>query len=101
MSHAPTAVAAMSADDMSFGCNAFANGEVLHTFAHFGYDAYELVSHRIRRFTVRLRPRVPFIHMEVGTADSGFGDLDQHIIDPYFRHGDIFHPDAGFCISLD
>ena len=101
MSHASTAVTAVSADDMSLGCDAFAHLEVTHTSAYFGYDTYELMTHRIRRFAVGLRPRVPFIHMQIGTAYCGLDHLDEHIVHPYFRHRHIFHPDARFGIFFN
>ena len=101
VSHASAAVTAMSACDMSFGRHAVAYLEIAHTGSAVRYDAHELMSHGVRRFAVGLRPRVPFVHMQIRTADSSLGHLDDHIIDPHFGHRHIFHPDAGFGISLN
>ena len=100
MSHASAAVAAMTADNVSLGRDAFANLDIAHTGTDFGYFANELMSHRVRRSAMGLRPCVPLVHVEVSTANSGLFDLDKNVVDAYFRHRYIFHPDARFCISF-
>ena len=101
MPHTSTAVTAVSARNMSFRRHTVAYLEIANTGTAVCYNTHELMSHGVRRFAVCLRPCVPLIHMQIRSADSGFGDFDQDIIDAHFRHRDIFHPDAGLWKSLD
>ena len=98
--HATTAVAAVTADDMPLGSNTVADLDITYAGTYLSHYAYELMSLYIRRFAVRLRPFVPLVHVEVGAADSGFGDLDEDIVQSDFGHRDVFHPDAVFGISF-
>ena len=101
MPHASTAVTAMTASNMTFSRHAFAYFEVLHADAYPCHFAYELMTHRVRRFAMCLRPGVPFIHVQVRSADSGFLHLDEYIIDSHFGHRNVFHPDARLGIFLN
>lgn len=101
VSHTTTAVAAMAADDVSLGRDAFAYMYATHTGTYFYDLSHELVAHGIRGAAVGLGPFIPFIHMQVGAADGGFLDLDEDIVDTYFRHGNIFHPDAGLGVAFN
>ena len=100
MAETATAVTAMPANDMTFSCYAFAHLHVSYAGPHFYNRTYELMTHRIRRGAMLLCPEVPFIHMEVRTADSGFLHFDKDVINAHFRHRYIFHPDAIFSFTL-
>ena len=98
--HTTAAVTAMPTDNMSFRRDTFADLKITDTRTYFSDHSDELMSHRIGRFAVGLRPRIPFIHMQVGTADSSLDHLDQHVVDAYLGHRHLFHPDTGFRVFL-
>ena len=54
MPHSSTTVTAMSADDVSFGRNAFADRKIADTGSNIFHHSDELMPHRIRRFAMCL-----------------------------------------------
>src|SRR5690606_33856761 len=48
-----------------------------------------------------LGPCVPFVDVQVGTADRGLFELDQHLVGAGTGHRDLFHPDALGGLALD
>ena len=82
------AVAAPSADDMSFARDGLPGEEVVDIRAD-GHDlADKLVADHHRHGNRLLGPGVPVVDVEVGAADAGAVDSDQDIVDADFwdRH---------------
>ena len=101
MPHSSAAVTALPAYDVTFGGHTLAYLDVPYARTGIYHFAYKLMSHRVWWFAVSLTPLVPFVHMQVCAADSGFLYLDQYIVHSYFRHWYIFHPYAGFSVALN
>ena len=92
------AVAAVSAGNVTLTGNTVADFVVSDATAHF-YDFTDiLVANGHRSLDGVLRPLVPIVDVKVSAADSNFPNLDKYIIYTDFRHRNIFHPDARFCI---
>ena len=88
------AVTAVSASDMTLASDAVANLDVAYTRANFGYYAYILMTNSHRSLNGLLAPLVPLVDVQVGAADGGLLDLDEHIVHTHLRHGNLFHPNA-------
>ena len=43
---------------------------------------------------------VPFVNVKVGSADGGFEDADQDIVDSDFRDGDFFQIQSRFGMAF-
>ena len=63
--------------------------------------AAELMAHRHRHGNRRLCPVVPLEYVNVSATDGRTPDLDQDVVMPDFRNGDVFHPDAAFGLGFD
>ena len=59
-----------------------------------------MASHHRHRHRL-LRPLVPIVDVDVGTADRGFPDLDQHVVRADLRYRNLFHPYARLGLCLD
>ena len=93
-----TAVTAMTASDMSLTGNSITYFNILYTCPHFGNDTNVLVTDCHRCFDSFLAPFIPFIDVEVGTANSGFFNFNEDVVNTDFRHWNIFHPNTFFCL---
>src|SRR5207244_2821182 len=85
MAPAGHAVAAAAADDVSFAGDDVARSEVADVASDGGDLADELVANDHRDGDRGLRPRIPVIDVEVGAADPGLRDPDEHIVDADLR----------------
>jgi hypothetical protein len=95
------AVAAVAAGDMPLARDPLADLEAPNLAAEARDLAGELVAdghgHRDRL----LGPTVPVVDVNVGAADRGLADLDQHVVVADLRLDGPLHPDAGFGLALD
>src|SRR5690606_5032355 len=98
---AAAAIAAVAADDVAFGGDALADAVALHAGAELGDAADELVADHQAGLDGALGPCVPFVDVQVGTADRGLFELDQHLVGAGTGHRDLFHPDALGGLALD
>ena len=96
MPHTAAAVAAVSADDMSLGCYALTHLGVAYAWTYLHHLAHELMPHRVGWHAVFLRPVVPLVHVQVGSADGCFLHLDEYIVYAHFGHRHVFHPNSVF-----
>src|SRR5687767_10539579 len=94
-------VAATSANDMPFRADDVTQMEIIHVRADLHDFADKFVTDHHRHWDRLLRPRVPFVNVQVGAADSGLVNPDEHIIDPTLRLGDILEPETGFRLRFD
>ena len=94
-------VAAAPADDVAFAAHDLAGEEVRHVHADGGDFPDELMPDDHRHGDRPLRPGVPFVNVEVGPADAGAIDADEHVVEAAFRFRHIFQPEAGFAFRFD
>ena len=91
------AIAAAAADHVPFAADDVAGVEILDVAA----DLDDL-GRRTRGPTTigtgigLLGPGVPVVDVNVGAANAGPQDLDQHVVDADLRLGDVFQPQAFF-----
>ena len=86
---ADAALQALAAGHVHFGGDEVA---FLHAgdFVADGFDrAAELVAGNERRMNAALRPLVPLVNVQVGAADGGHLDLDQHVGRAKLRFGNF------------
>jgi hypothetical protein len=98
---AGAAVAAVPADDVAFGRDALAELVAGHARAHVDDAADELVADDQAGLDRALAPLVPLVDVQVGAADRGLLELDQHLVGADLRHRHLFHPDALAGFALD
>src|SRR6185312_921309 len=98
---AGAAVAAVAAHDVAFGGDAVADLVAGDTGADLHDAADELVADGEARLDRALGPFVPLVDVQVGAADRGLLQLDQHLIRADLGHRHLFHPDALFGLALD
>ena len=94
-------VATATADDVPLCADDLARMKVAHIAAHAHDFTDELMTHDHRHGDRLLRPRVPFVDVEVSAADAGLVDLDQHIVDADFGLGHVLEPEAAFGFCFD
>ena len=91
----------MAADDVPFTGNEIARRKAFDPSADALHHADKFMPddhwHRDRL----LRPRIPVVNMDVGAADRGFFDPDEHVIVPHLRHRDFLQPEPRFGFLLD
>ncbi len=88
-------------DDMAFAGDALAEAELARDAAADLHDlAGEFVAGDHRDGNGLLRPLVPVIDMDVGAADGGMGDADQHVFRAAFGHRRGHFPDTGLGLQL-
>ena len=86
------AVAAASADYVTFAAHQIARVKIVHIRAHFDDLSHEFMADRHRHGNGALRPFVPVIDVNVGTANTGAAHADQNIVDTDAGLGDLFQP---------
>src|SRR4051794_2398482 len=94
------AIAAMSANDVSFGRDQLAFLEVANGGADFIDHADELVPDRHRHGNRLLGPCVPVVDVNVRPADGSFLDADQDVIGTYLRHCNFLKVEAWLALAL-
>jgi len=90
------AIAAASADYVSFAADDLADFDVADVVADFFDGSDEFVARDKRGFDCFLRPAVPVVDVDVGAADSGLLDFDEDVVAADRRNGHFFGPDSGF-----
>src|SRR5262249_6908411 len=95
------AVPAVATGDVPLAAHPFADLEAGDLAAELCDLPHELVPDHHRNLDGLLRPRVPVPDVDVGAADAGLADLDQHVVGPDLRHRDVLHPDARLGLGLD
>ena len=94
MPPAGEAIAAAAADDVPLAADHIAGKKVGHIRADFDDLADELMPDDHRHGNRLLGPGVPFVDVQIGAADAGPIDADQHVVDADRRHGHFFEPQA-------
>src|SRR5690606_24842606 len=91
---------AAAADDVPLRRHPVADVDVGHQGAHLRHVAGELVADGEWRTAAPLRPGVPVVDVDVGAADAGAPDADQHLVVADLRLGNVGEREAGTCADL-
>ena len=94
MTAAREAVAAAPADNVTFRADDLSRVKIIHVRAGSHHFTDKFMPHNHRHRDRLLRPRIPFIDMQVRSADSCLVDFDENIIDANFRLRDILEPQS-------
>jgi len=94
------AVPAAAADHMTLPANDLAGIEVGHVRTGLDDLADKLMPDGHRHRDRPCRPVVPFVNMEIGAANTGAMDPDEHVIDADGRLGNLFEPKSRFGFAL-
>ncbi len=86
----------MTAGDMPLAGHPVAHLQVLHTAPHIHDLTHVLVPNDHRYLDGLLRPFVPVVNMEVGSANGGLLDFNKHIVHPDLGYRHLCHPDSLF-----
>ena len=97
---AALAVATVAARDVALAGDPLADLEPDDVGAELLDLAHELVADHHRDRNRRLRPRVPVVDVQVGSADRRLADPDQHVAVAGLGLGDVLEPQAGFGSRL-
>ena len=90
------AVAAASADDVTFAGDDLADGEIGDVGADGDDLADELVADGEADGDGGAGPGVPVVDVEVGAADAGVEDANLYVVDADLGLGNVFEPEAAF-----
>jgi hypothetical protein len=101
MAPASAAVATPAADQVPFPAHQIAYRNVCDAGADLDHLAGELMAHRYRGLKSLLRPLIPRLNMQVGPANAGRFDFDQHIARPdrWHRHLNQLEPWTWACLD--
>lgn len=98
---AGAAVATQPARNVTLCRYAVADFVVVHTVTDLCDVTDELMTDHERRSNRALRPVIPVVYVQVGAADGGLVDLDQHLVGTYLGDGYLLHPDPGLRRAFD
>jgi hypothetical protein len=98
---ASQAIPATPADHMPFPADDVSRKEIGHVRADLDNLANELVPDHQGYENGFLRPLVPVVDVQVGAADAGAVDTNQHVVDTDLRHLDFLEPKSGFVLAFD
>ena len=101
MPAAGPAVATDATGDVSFSRDPVTDFEAFDLAAALDDLAAEFMADVHRHRDRVLRPLVPLEDVDVGTADRGPPNLDQHVVVADLRHSDVFHPYAALGLSFN
>ena len=100
MAVARAALEAMPADDVSFGGDELTDPQARDAIPEPLNLTGELVTHHDGRLDATLRPRIPIGDVEIGAADAGMPDGDQHFAGARGRLGHGLHGQSGRALFL-
>ncbi len=101
MEAAATRGAALHADDVALARHALPDLETTHGGADLDDLARIFVPHHHGHRDGAAGPLVPAVDMDVGAADPGLVDPDQHVVGADHREGFVAEPQSGFGFRLD
>ena len=91
----------MAAGDVTLAGDPLADLEPDDVGAELLDLAHELVPDDHRHWDGRLRPRVPVVDVQIGAADRGLANADQHLAIAGRRLGNVLDPQPGLAARLD
>ena len=100
MATAGHAIPAMTANDVTFATDAIAEAKIVDVIADLHDFPDEFMADNPGNGNGLLSPFVPFMNMQVGPADSGAIDLDQHVVNTHFRLWHVLKPKSFLRMSL-
>jgi hypothetical protein len=96
MTPAGKTITAMSTRDVTFADNEIAGRESFHVIAGMIDDTDKFMTDRHRHWNRFLRPLVPVVDMNIGTADGRFDDADKNVVTFDFRNRNFLEPQPWF-----
>jgi hypothetical protein len=90
-----------SARDMAFAGHSVTDLITVNALPDRDDLASEFVTQNARRTNIALRPIIPFVDMQIGTADSGFGDAYQNFIGSGLWQWHLLEPQTRFRSRFD
>ena len=94
-------VSAAATDDMTFPAHNVTGEEIVDIRPYSDNLTDKFVPDGHRHFDGLLRPFIPFVDMNIGSADSRVADANQHVVDADRRFRNVFQPEAPFRPALD
>jgi len=95
------AVSAAPTDDVPLATDDLSREKIDDVRPDLDNLADELVADDHRYRDCLLRPRIPAVDMDVGSADGGTLDPHEDVVDPDRRDRDVLEPESGFSVFLD
>jgi len=90
-----------TADDVALGRDPLTDLVTLHALACGHNAADKFMSNHQWCPDVALRPFIPTVNVQIGTADGSFLDFDQYLVVIWLRHRHLAHADASGRLILD
>ena len=75
--------------------------EIVDVGAHLDDLSYKLVADRHRHRNGALRPFVPVVDVQIGSADAGSKDANQYIVDADGGFRNLLEPQSRLALALD
>jgi hypothetical protein len=94
-------VSTAAAYDMSFSRDEIVDFEIVNIVSNLNDPAYELVTDGHGDGNGLLSPLVPVVNVHIRAADCRLVNLDEDVIDPHFRHRNLFQKDAGLPFGFN
>ena len=88
-------ISTMPAGDVTFADDEIALSKTTHIRSGPCNFPDEFVTNRHRHWDRFLRPGIPIINVNIGTADRRLFRADQNIVGPNLRHRNLFQPQTG------
>ena len=101
MPAAGEAIPAAAADNVPFAADDLARMKVGDVRADRRDLPDELVADDQRHGDGLLGPGVPLVDVQIGAANAGAANLDEHVVDADLRPRHVFEPQAGFGLGFD
>ncbi len=98
---ARAALQAFAAGDVHFGGNKIAFLHARNFVAERGHLAAKFMPRNQRRMNAVLRPAIPVVNVQIGSADRGYLHLDQYIAAPEGRNLYLADVRSGRCFRFD
>ena len=95
------AIAAAAAHDVAFSTDDFAWMKIVHIRTNFNDLADKLMADCHRHGNGSARPFVPFVNMQVGTADAGVRDADEDVVDADGGFRNVEQSETGRGVRFD
>ena len=95
------AIAAATADNVALAGNQIADLQIRYARADGLHYATKLMTDGHRHGNRALRPGIPFVNMDIGTADGSLADANERVHRSDFGFGNILQPDPWLCFCFD
>src|SRR5580698_5472111 len=94
-------IAAAAAHHVPLAAHDVAGMKIVHIRPGLLDFADEFVADRHGDGYGALRPFIPVVNMQIGAADAGPADADQHVVDADGGFGNVFEPKSRLTLTFD